>query len=75
MREQQTNWQQDVARLRLELSQYQQQLDQVNTEASYYEVKAPTSGVLQGINTRYAGGLLQADETLCTISPEVTLIG
>lgn len=75
LREQQTNWQQDLARYRLELSQYQQQLQQVNTDATYYEVKAPISGILQGINTRYAGGLLQANETLCTISPEGTLIG
>lgn len=75
LREQQTNWQQDLARYRLELLQYQQQLQQVSTDATYYEVKAPTSGILQGINTRYAGGLLQANETLCTISPEGTLIG
>jgi multidrug resistance efflux pump len=43
---------------------------QVNTDAAYYEVKAPVSGIIQGINTRYAGGLLQAGETLCNISPE-----
>lgn len=75
LQEQQSNWQQDLARYRLELSQYQQQLQQVNTDASYYEVKAPISGIIQGINTRYAGGLLQANETLCTISPEGDLIG
>jgi HlyD family secretion protein len=75
LREQQSNWQQDLIRYRLELSQLQQQLRQLNTDASYYEVKAPLSGILQGINTRYAGGLLQANETLCTISPEVYLIG
>lgn len=74
-REQQSNWQQDLARYKLELSQYQQQLQQVNTDASYYEVKAPTAGIIQGINTRYAGGLIQANETLCSISPEGSLIG
>jgi multidrug resistance efflux pump len=75
LREQQGNWQQDLARCRLELSQYQEDLNQVNTDASYYEVKAPVSGTLQGINTRYSGGLLQPDETLCTISPDGALIG
>lgn len=75
LREQQSNWQQDLIRFRFELSQYQQQSRQLNIDASYYEVKAPLSGILQGINTRYAGGLLQANETLCTISPEVYLIG
>lgn len=73
--EQQTNWLQDLTRYKLELSQYQLQLQQVKTDASYYEVKASTSGIIQGINTRYQGGLLQANETLCTISPEGELIG
>jgi membrane fusion protein, peptide pheromone/bacteriocin exporter len=68
-------WQQELARYNLELSQYKQQLNIVNIDASYYLVKAPTSGIIQGINTRYQGGLLQANETLCSISPEGDLIG
>ena len=74
LKEQQTNWQQDFSRYRLELSQHQHQKQQVYTDATYFEVKAPTNGILQGIYSRYAGGLLQANETLCTISPEGTLI-
>jgi len=73
--EQQSNWQQDLARYSLELSQYKEEQNQVNTDASYYEVKAPISGTLQGINTLYAGGLLQSGETLCTISPNGSLVG
>ncbi len=73
--EQLTNWQQDLARYHLELSQYQQQNQQINADASYYDVKAPVSGVIQGINIRYAGGLVQANETICSISPEGSLIG
>jgi HlyD family secretion protein len=73
--EQLSTWQQDLARYKLELSQYKQNLNVVNTDATYYLVKAPTSGIIQGINTRYQGGLLQANETLCTISPEGNLIG
>jgi HlyD family secretion protein len=75
VQEQLSTWQQDLARYKLELSQYKQALNVVNTDASYYLVKAPTSGIIQGINTRYQGGLLQANETLCTISPEGDLIG
>ncbi len=75
MREQQSNWQQDIARYQLELSQYEQQLKQVNIDAAYYYIKAPVSGVIQGINTRYTGGLLQANEVLCSISPEEGLVG
>ncbi len=75
VQEQLSTWQQDLARYRLELSQFKQALNVVNTDASYYLIKAPTSGIIQGINTRYQGGLLQANETLCTISPEGDLIG
>ena len=75
VQEQLSTWQQELARYKLELSQYKQQLNVVNTDATYYLVKAPTSGIIQGINTRYQGGLLQANETLCTISPEGDLIG
>lgn len=75
VQEQLSIWQQELARYNLELSQYKQQLNIVNIDASYYLVKAPTSGIIQGINTRYQGGLLQANETLCTISPEGDLIG
>ena len=75
VQEQLSIWQQELARYNLELSQYKQQLNIVNIDASYYLVKAPISGIIQGINTRYQGGLLQANETLCTISPEGDLIG
>lgn len=75
VQEQLSAWQQDLARYKIELSQYKQALNVVNSDASYYLVKAPTSGIIQGINTRYQGGLLQANETLCTISPDVKLIG
>ncbi len=73
--EQLSTWQQDLSKYRLALSQYQQQMQQVNADAGYYEVKAPVSGIIQGINTRYAGGLLQATEILCNISPEEAIIG
>lgn len=75
IQEQLSNWQQDLVRCNIEFTQYKQTLSVVNADASYYSVKAPTSGIIQGINTRYQGGLLQANETLCTISPEGDLIG
>ncbi len=72
---QQGTWQQDLARYTMELSQYKEEQNQVNTDASYYDVKAPVSGTLQGINTWYTGSLLQSNETLCTISPNGNLVG
>lgn len=73
--EQLSAWQQELARYRQELSQYKQQLQQVNADAAYYEIRSPVSGTILGINNRYAGGPLQANETLCIISPEETIIG
>ncbi len=73
--EQLSVWQQELAKYRLELSQFHQQMQQVNTDAGYYKVIAPVSGIIQGMNTRYSGGLLQANEILCTISPEEAIIG
>jgi HlyD family secretion protein len=50
-------------------------MQQAVSEAAYYQVKAPVAGIIQGIHTRYAGGSLQANEVICNISPEETLIG
>jgi len=73
--EQQNLWQQDLNKYRHELSQYHQDQSLVISDALYYEIKAPVSGAIQNINTRYAGGFLQSGETLCAISPDGTLIG
>lgn len=75
IQEQLSAWQQDLARYRLELSQYKQQLQQVNADAAFYEIRSPVSGTILGMNNRYAGGLLAANETFCTVSPEETIIG
>ena len=72
---QRSAWQQDLIRYNHEASQYRQDLTQVNSDASYYDVKAPTSGTLQGINTLYTGGMLQAGQTICNISPNDSLLG
>lgn len=48
-----SNWQQDLIKYRMQISQYQEQLNEVNTNAGYYTVKAPTSGIIQHINTLY----------------------
>lgn len=75
IQEQLSTWQQDLVRYRLELYHYNQTLNSVENDANYYFVKAPITGIIQGINVRYQGGLLQANEALCSISPEGELIG
>lgn len=73
--EQLTNWQNDLQRYQLELSQFTAQQQQIETEKRNHYLYAPVSGVVQNINTRYAGSFLAAGETLCIISPLSNLIG
>jgi len=70
-----SNWQQDLARYRLEFSQFNQQMNEVRSNAGYYEVRASVSGIIQGITARYSGSSIQANETICTISPGGSIIG
>ena len=72
--EQISQWQQDLAKYQLELSQLEAQEQQLLQEKKQYEIKAPVTGIVQGINNRYAGGLVQAGEQLCIISPETDLV-
>ena len=73
--EQLSTWQNDLQRYKLEVSQFIAQQNQIETEKKNHFIYAPVSGVVQNINTRYAGGFISAGETLCIISPESNLIG
>jgi multidrug resistance efflux pump len=70
-----SNWQQDLVRYQLELAQFNQQENEVSSNAGYYEVRASVSGIIQGIAAKYTGGSIQANEPICTISPEGRIIG
>ncbi|MFN9998252.1 MAG: HlyD family secretion protein [bacterium] len=73
--EQITNWQNDLQRYKLEISQFTAQRNQIETDKKNHFIYAPVSGIIQNINTRYAGGFISAGETLCIISPQSNLIG
>jgi membrane fusion protein, peptide pheromone/bacteriocin exporter len=75
IQDQLSRWQQDLVNYTLAIAQFRQEVRQTDIDASYYTVKAPVAGFIQGINTRYAGGLLQANETICSISPQENLVG
>ena len=74
IRDQKTQWEADLARYRLELLQYQDQQAGIGAEAARYEIRAPVKGIIQGINNRFTGGWVNANETICLISPEDQLI-
>lgn len=73
--EQLANWQNDLQRYKLEVSQFAAQKKQIETDKSNFFLYAPVSGVVQNINTRYNGSFISSSEPLCIISPESTLIG
>lgn len=73
--EQLTTWQNDLQRYKLEVSQFTAQQHQIETDKRNHYLYAPVSGVVQNINTRYAGGFITTGETLCVISPLSNLIG
>ena len=72
--EQLSLWQQDLSQYKLQLSQLTAQEKQLIQEGKLYEIHAPISGIIQGINNKYAGGVVQTGETVCVISPETDLV-
>lgn len=73
--EQLSTWQNDLQRYQLEVSQFTAQKQQIETDKRNHYLNAPVKGVVQNINTRYAGGFITTGETLCIISPQSNLIG
>jgi membrane fusion protein, peptide pheromone/bacteriocin exporter len=73
--EQIINWQSDLQRYKLEVSQFIAQRNQIEADKKNHFIYASVSGVVQNINTRYAGGFIAVGETLCVISPQSKLIG
>ncbi|NII23609.1 HlyD family efflux transporter periplasmic adaptor subunit [Pseudoflavitalea sp. X16] len=67
---QQSQWQQELERLRLESRQWQASKKQVQKEKDLLEIRAPVSGTLQQFSGRYAGGPVQTGELLGYISPD-----
>ena len=68
-------WQQDLSKFKMEVSQFTAQDNQILQDSKLHEIRAPISGIIQGINNKYSGGIIQAGEALCVISPETELVG
>lgn len=67
---QQSQWQQELERLRLESRQWQASKKQVQKEKDLLEIRAPVSGTVQQFSGRYTGGPVQTGELLGYISPD-----
>lgn len=75
IRDQQSIWQQELDRYQIEVSKNQQDLELIKSEASNNFIIAPINGIIQGLTSKYVGGYIQANESICNISPNDSLIG
>lgn len=73
-REQISTWQQELAKYEADLSQLSATRSKIFTDKKNYEIKAPVTGIIQGINNLYPGNMVQSGQTIATISPESALI-
>lgn len=73
-REQISAWQQELSQYEAELSQLSAARVKIFTDKKNYEIKAPVTGIIQGINNLYPGNMIQTGQTIATISPESNLI-
>ncbi len=74
MQDQLSEWQQEIIKYRSGLAQYEEQHRQLDAESQSYVVRSPVTGTVQGINMRYAGGFLQANDLICSVSPDGEII-
>jgi membrane fusion protein, peptide pheromone/bacteriocin exporter len=72
--EQLEKWAQDLAKLETEMRFLESERLQLKNEAEMDVLRAPTSGVIQGMAGKYAGVAIQQNDNMCTISPETSLI-
>jgi HlyD family secretion protein len=72
--QQKTSWEAALSDLNSNQVKLMAQHEQLIDEKNQYEVRAPVSGTLQGLSAKYEGGLVQAGEVLCELSPETDLI-
>lgn len=73
-RSQVAQWQQELTTYQTELSQLNATRGKIHADKKNYDIKAPVSGVIQGINNLYPGNAAQAGQAIATISPESDLI-
>lgn len=74
VRAQLSEWQQALVKNRLELAFYEDEANQLQHLFNQNIIRSPIAGRIQGINTLYAGNVVQAGAILCTVSPEDSLV-
>ena len=70
---QESAWETDLARLKLQLSETQANLTDIKQNKDLYVVKSPINGTLEQFSGIYPGSHLQAGSTIGVISPNTQL--
>ncbi len=74
-RQQYAEWQADLVKYKTELKQSFSKQEELNQLYETNRIRAPVSGCLQELTSRYSGSSLLAGETICSISPDGILMG
>jgi HlyD family secretion protein len=69
-----SQWQNDLANLKTELSEIHSQRDKYKQELDFYTVRAPIKGSIQQFSGLLSGNFVSAGETVAEISPDSGLI-
>lgn len=71
---QNSQWQQELERLRLETRQWQAGKKELQREKDMLEIRAPVGGTMQQFSGRYRGGSIQTGEVIGYISPDSGMV-
>ncbi|MET0299166.1 MAG: HlyD family efflux transporter periplasmic adaptor subunit, partial [Flavitalea sp.] len=69
-----SKWEQQLLTLNSEITDLEKQQELLVRENELYLVRAPSSGILMGVNDKYPGLFIQAGELFGELSPETSLI-
>ena len=69
-----TQWQADLKKLKEDDAELKAQLSDIEIEKTKHSIYAPMSGTLQNVTGVYPGSMVFANQELCQISPDTTLL-
>jgi len=67
-------WNSDLQRALLDLSELENRLNQINTDLEQYTIIAPTSGYIHNLEGIAVNGFIYPNQQLCVISPNEELL-
>jgi multidrug resistance efflux pump len=72
--QQDASWVQQLSAAKQNLLELKAKREELAQEERSHEIRASVTGIVQGLNGRYAGQFLQSGETVALVSPETVLV-